>query len=183
MARATDFVNPNTETVNIGTKVELLDLNTNEKITYSILGAWDFDEEKHIISYLSPLAKEMMHKKVGDVFEFGDELHRKVYKIESITAFVQNAVPNKNGQVINKGPQGIPEVSINGQKPSETSETLEQKEESDSEPVIAGKGNRNDTQFAVGGIEITENNDDILTPFSNVESVGLQAQIASSNDI
>ncbi|MCX7872403.1 MAG: GreA/GreB family elongation factor [Verrucomicrobiae bacterium] len=92
MARATDFANPNTDEVSVGTRVELLDLQTNEKIAYSILGAWDFDEEKRIISYQSPLAKEMMHKKVGDVFEFGDELHKKAYRIESITAVVQNGV-------------------------------------------------------------------------------------------
>lgn len=99
MARGTDFTDVETDKVSIGTKVEILDLNSNQITTYSILGAWDFDDEKHIISYLSPLAKAMMGKKVGDVFEFGDELNKKVYRIESITAAVEKVV-NGNGQTV-----------------------------------------------------------------------------------
>jgi transcription elongation GreA/GreB family factor len=98
MARGTDFSDANTDEVSIGTKVELLDMETNQRITYSILGAWDYDEEKHIISYLSPLAKTIMHKKVGDVVEFGDAAYKRIYRIESISAAIEK-VGNGNGQV------------------------------------------------------------------------------------
>lgn len=110
MARATDFSNPNTEEVSIGTKVELVDLNNNERICYSILGAWDFDEEKHIVSYQSPLARELMHKKVGDIVEFGDDLHKRVYRIESITAAVETVPVNGNGQSVSRNENGLQHV-------------------------------------------------------------------------
>jgi transcription elongation factor GreA len=93
MAQGTDFSNPNTEVVSIGTRVELTDLSTMRRESYSILGAWDFDEEKGIISYLSPMAKAMLGKKPGETFEFGAEPHKTTYRIESIkAAFPQETI-------------------------------------------------------------------------------------------
>jgi transcription elongation factor GreA len=85
-ARGTDYSNPNTDAVNIGTVVEATDLVTNQRETFSILGAWDSDPDNGIISYLSPVGAALLNHKVGDEVEF--ELHgtKRRQRIESIKA-------------------------------------------------------------------------------------------------
>ena len=54
-ARGTDFSNAKTDVVGIGTIVQATDLGTNQPETFTILGAWDSDPDKGVISYLSPV--------------------------------------------------------------------------------------------------------------------------------
>ncbi|MFN3659985.1 MAG: transcription elongation factor GreA, partial [Brevinematales bacterium] len=72
-----------TSFVDVGTKVTLK-TDGGKKVTYQILGQWDVDFEKNIISYLSPLGAALLDKQVGDVVEFAFGNERKVYTIESI---------------------------------------------------------------------------------------------------
>lgn len=60
------------DSVGIGTIVELKD-SAGEKVTYTILGLWDADVDKGILSIQSKLAQSMLGRKVGDVFTFRDE--------------------------------------------------------------------------------------------------------------
>ena len=55
--RGTDFSNARTDVAGIGTVVRAADLDTNEPETFTILGAWDSEPDKGIISYLSPVAR------------------------------------------------------------------------------------------------------------------------------
>lgn len=64
-ARILDLSDVKTEKVGIGTTVKLRNKQTAENVTYSILGAWDADTEKNIISYQSPLAKSLFGKSIG----------------------------------------------------------------------------------------------------------------------
>lgn len=66
IAQGTDFAGVSTETVGIGTIVELEDLAGGQKETQTILGAWDGDPDKNILSYLSEMAKVLVGKKAGD---------------------------------------------------------------------------------------------------------------------
>jgi len=86
-ARGTDFSAARTEVVSIGTVVHAMDIATNHRESFSVLGAWDSDPEKGIISYLSPVAQALLNRKVGDEVEF--EVHGAVHRhrIESIEAF------------------------------------------------------------------------------------------------
>jgi transcription elongation GreA/GreB family factor len=86
-ARGTDFANARTDVVSIGTMVQATDLSTSQPERYSILGAWDSDPEKGVISYLSPVAQALLNRKVGDEVEF--ELHsvRHRHRIETISPF------------------------------------------------------------------------------------------------
>ena len=68
-ARGTDFIGVSTETVGIGTIVEIKDVATGQPETQTILGAWDGDPDKTILSYLSEMAKALIGKKVGDEAE------------------------------------------------------------------------------------------------------------------
>jgi transcription elongation GreA/GreB family factor/transcription elongation factor GreA-like protein len=72
-ARGTDFANPKTDIVSIGTKVRATDLEANQAEEFTILGAWDSEPDKGIVSYLSPMAQALLNRKVGDQVEF--ELH------------------------------------------------------------------------------------------------------------
>src|SRR5437899_4408078 len=51
-ARGTDFSNVRTDTVNIGTVVRATDLETNQPEQFTVMGAWDSEPEKGVVSYL-----------------------------------------------------------------------------------------------------------------------------------
>jgi len=86
-ARGTDFAAPRTDVASIGTIVQATDLATNQPEHFSILGAWDSDPEKDIVSYLSPVAQSLLGHKPGDEVEV--EVHgvRHHYRIDSIQAY------------------------------------------------------------------------------------------------
>jgi transcription elongation factor GreA len=97
-ARGMDFSNAKTDMVNIGTVVVATDLGTNQRETFTILGAWDSDPDQGIISYLTPIGQALLGRKVGDAVEF--ELHgtKRQLRIESIeaakiTALAVNPLP------------------------------------------------------------------------------------------
>jgi transcription elongation GreA/GreB family factor len=86
-ARGTDFSNARTDVVSIGTVVRTTDIATSQSESFTVLGAWDSDPEKGIVSYLSPVAQSLLNRKVGDEVEF--EIHgaRHQHRIESIEAY------------------------------------------------------------------------------------------------
>jgi len=73
-----------TETVAIGTVVAFEDAATGEPGRYTILGPWDSDYEKRILSYQSPIARAFLGRAVGDeiVVKMGDVDRR--YRIVAI---------------------------------------------------------------------------------------------------
>jgi len=83
-ARGMNFANAKTDVVGPGTVVLATDLATNQAESFTILGAWDSDPEKGIISYLTPVAMALVNRKVGDEVEF--ELHgsKRRHRIEKI---------------------------------------------------------------------------------------------------
>ena len=83
-ARGTDFSNVKTDAVGVGTRVRVTDLSNNHAETYDILGAWDGDPDKNILSYLTPLGQCLMNKKVGEIAEFEFEGVKKKLRIEEI---------------------------------------------------------------------------------------------------
>ncbi len=86
-ARGTDFSNARTDIVSIGTIVQAMDLGANQPETFTILGAWDSDPEKGVISYLSPVAQSLLNNKVGDEVEFDLHGAKRRHRIERIEAF------------------------------------------------------------------------------------------------
>ncbi len=86
-ARGTDFANARTEAAAIGTIVKLTDLEASAPEQLTILGAWDSDPDRGVVSYLSPMAQALLNHKVGDQVEF--EVHgvRHHHRIESIEPF------------------------------------------------------------------------------------------------
>jgi transcription elongation GreA/GreB family factor len=85
-ARGTDFSSARTDVVSIGTAVNATDLETNHRESFTILGAWDSDPEKGVVSYLSPVAQSLLNRKIGDEVEFEVHGARHRHRIESINA-------------------------------------------------------------------------------------------------
>jgi transcription elongation GreA/GreB family factor len=86
-ARGTDFSNPKTDIVSIGTVVDATDLGTNQREAFTILGAWDSDPEKGLISYLTPVGQALLNRKVGDEVEFEFQGAKHRHRIEKIEAW------------------------------------------------------------------------------------------------
>jgi len=99
-ARGTDFANPRTDAVSIGTIVRATDLEANRPELFTILGAWDSDPEKGIVSYLSPMAQALLNHKIGDQVEFevhGQRHHHRIDMIEPFKTTHQEAPQQEAG--------------------------------------------------------------------------------------
>ena len=88
LARGTDFAVTDTSKAAMGMKVTLQPLAGGDAVVYTILGAWDTNPEKHIVSYLSQVGKELTGRSVGDQVKIvpmdGDK--KKVFTITKIEA-------------------------------------------------------------------------------------------------
>lgn len=57
-----------TDSVNVGTRVTVIDLGPNEEKEYTILGPWDLDEsDPSVVSHLSPMAQGLLGRRPEDV--------------------------------------------------------------------------------------------------------------------
>lgn len=72
-----------TDTVSVGTRTTLK-ASDGETLEYTLLGPWDADPEKQILSFQSKLARSMVGKKKGEAIE----LQGKNYTIEEITTAI-----------------------------------------------------------------------------------------------
>ncbi|MGA8163728.1 MAG: GreA/GreB family elongation factor [Waddliaceae bacterium] len=78
MARIITEEDISPDKIDIGSKVDLED-SQGRKISYAILGPWEADPEKQIISYESQFAKAMVGHRIGDTFIFRDEKYRVLH--------------------------------------------------------------------------------------------------------
>src|SRR5947209_7980910 len=65
-ARGTSFENPDTSRVSIGTIVTVREKDSQNQETFSILGAWDGDPDRQIISYQTAIGQALLGKKNGE---------------------------------------------------------------------------------------------------------------------
>lgn len=72
-ARGTSFENPDTSRVSIGTIVQVRDAESGKEETYTILGAWDGEPERHIISYQAAIGQALLGHRVGETVSIGSE--------------------------------------------------------------------------------------------------------------
>jgi transcription elongation GreA/GreB family factor len=86
LARGTEFENPNTSQVSIGTVVTVrFEDGTTE--TFSILGAWDSAPDLGIVSYKAGIGQALLGSEAGASVEFPAENGVRNATIESIRAF------------------------------------------------------------------------------------------------
>ena len=89
-ARVTDFTDASTSLVSIGSVVDLMIDSTSEKVTYSILGAWDSNPEKHILSYQTPLAKALLGRQPGDKVTVEIDGNEETWSVKEIRRWVDH---------------------------------------------------------------------------------------------
>ena len=87
LARGTDFANPDTTRVSIGTIVTLRETTDGRLDIYTILGAWDGQPEKGIVSYQSALAQALLSHTVGEQISVPTEHGDRVAEIVKIEAW------------------------------------------------------------------------------------------------
>jgi transcription elongation factor GreA len=83
-ARGTSFENPDTTRVSIGTIVSLRDMQTNKEETYTILGAWDGDPDRHVISYQTAIGQALLGHEIGETVSLSTEYGAAQFTILSI---------------------------------------------------------------------------------------------------
>jgi transcription elongation factor GreA len=70
-----------------GTRVLLLNLESNQEEDYTLLGRWEADPERHILSIQAPLAQQILGHKAGDSFTVdrpgGGSTQYELLKIEN----------------------------------------------------------------------------------------------------
>ncbi|MGZ4963115.1 MAG: GreA/GreB family elongation factor [Limisphaerales bacterium] len=92
-ARGTDFANAKTDVVSIGTIVNVTDLEHNHAEKYTVLGAWDSDPDKGVISYLTPVAQSLIGHKVGEEVEVQSDSTKKRLRIDAIAPYKTLELP------------------------------------------------------------------------------------------
>jgi transcription elongation GreA/GreB family factor len=84
LARGTDFANPDTSVVSIGTTVTLKETGDGRTDIYTILGAWDSDPKAGIISYKAGISQALLGHKVGEKLDLPTEHGDRIAEIVSI---------------------------------------------------------------------------------------------------
>ncbi|MFV9874970.1 MAG: transcription elongation factor GreA [Rickettsiales endosymbiont of Dermacentor nuttalli] len=69
------------DTVKFGAKILLVDLDTDEEVTYRILGEYEANLEQGVLSIASPLARALIGKSQGDSVEVPTPKGGKAYEI------------------------------------------------------------------------------------------------------
>jgi transcription elongation factor GreA len=90
-ARVTDFKDANTDQVGVGTVVEVKNNHSGASTTYTILGAWDGDPDRHFISYKTAIGAALLGKKRGDVVKVKTGTAEEDYTIANISRYVDSA--------------------------------------------------------------------------------------------
>ena len=85
-ARVTDFKEASTDQVSAGTVVAVRTAS-GVATTYTILGAWDGDPDKHIISYKTALGTALLGRKPGDTVKVKAGGNEEEYTIVSIARY------------------------------------------------------------------------------------------------
>src|SRR5713101_1493271 len=83
-ARGTSFENADTSRVSIGTIVTLRNAETNKEETYTVLGAWDGDPDRHIISYQTAIGQSLLGHEIGETVPLNSEHGTVQFTIISI---------------------------------------------------------------------------------------------------
>src|SRR5438132_14357532 len=92
-ARGTSFEKVDTSLVSIGTIVTLRDADASEEETYTILGAWDGDPDRHIISYQTAIGQALLGHEISETVSFNTEHGTAQFTIASIKPATPDRTP------------------------------------------------------------------------------------------
>src|SRR5205814_1393190 len=78
-----DITSLKNDTIKFGAVVTLIDVDTDEKTTYQIVGEYKADIKVNKISITAPLARALINKRVGDTVEVKTPKGNKEYEVLS----------------------------------------------------------------------------------------------------
>lgn len=87
-ARVTDFKDATTDQASIGTVVAVRKVADGSTTTFTILGAWDGDPDRHIISYKTAFGAALLGRKPGEVVKVKTAGVDEEFTIVGITRYV-----------------------------------------------------------------------------------------------
>jgi len=90
-ARITDFKDAATNSVTVGSVVEVKVGGTGKTSSYTMLGAWDSDPTNNVIAYKTPLGLALLSKKIGDTVKVKIGTSEESYTITGIARYVDRA--------------------------------------------------------------------------------------------
>lgn len=111
LARGTDFANPETKHVSIGTVVTLATAEGGTEV-YSILGAWDSAPDLGIVSYKAAIGQGLLGRKPGENVEIPSETGTRKVTIVSITAFTDHDTLRDKVHVLRVVGEGVQLASV-----------------------------------------------------------------------
>ena len=71
--------------ISLGSSVDLLDVDKNEKITYRLVTSEDADVNKGLISTTSPIGRSLLNKREGDTVEVKIPSGTRVFEVLGFT--------------------------------------------------------------------------------------------------
>ncbi len=83
-AEVVDLPKTPPEKVQFGVKVTLLNIDTDEEVSYRLVGPYESDVEKGLISVTSPLGRALIGREEGDEVEVHTPKGTRVYEILKI---------------------------------------------------------------------------------------------------
>ena len=90
-AKPTDFSDAPSDSIGIGSIVDLEDQSSKNIQTYTVLGAWDSNPDKNILSYLTPLGQILLGKKINDIVETDVEGNKQSWKVNGLSRWIEKA--------------------------------------------------------------------------------------------
>ena len=93
-ARGTAFQSPDTTRVSIGTVVTLRNVDSETEETYTVLGAWDGDPERQIISYQTAIAQALIGHSLGEIVTLNTDNDSARFAIIAIEAAPIDVAPS-----------------------------------------------------------------------------------------
>lgn len=90
-ARVTDFSEAESDSVGIGSVVELKEGSSGQTVRYAILGAWDSDPDKNVLSYKTPLAQKLLNAGLGASVQTNIGGNEEVWEVLSIARWIDQA--------------------------------------------------------------------------------------------
>ncbi|MFL6537740.1 MAG: GreA/GreB family elongation factor [Chthoniobacterales bacterium] len=98
-ARGTAFENPDTSKVSIGTIVTLKSISGDYE-RFTILGAWDGNPDRGIISYQTAIGQALLGKVIGDKVTLNTDQSTGEYEIVTIEAAPPDVMPRDDSDLI-----------------------------------------------------------------------------------
>ncbi|MFA5058437.1 MAG: GreA/GreB family elongation factor, partial [Opitutaceae bacterium] len=93
--RITDFTDAGTDQISVGSVVELQEGASGQPVRYTLLGYWDGDPDKHLISYKTPLGLALLSKKIGDHVKVKSGGSEHDYVVTGIKRYVDAAAAGR----------------------------------------------------------------------------------------